>query len=329
MTARFAALLILLGYFTAHAEGNLEGLWTNKSLTQLERKNWVGWETPTVTPAKAEELATWYLKAMSHVNDQTHFIVPVRDPKTYKHIEAITAYDLVWTDHGSRLATVNGEVRTAWIVDPPNGRIPYKKETQDLLWAKTLRRLTESSERFEGPETLMPEERCLVGFGSPSGPPMLNTLYNNLYQIVQTPDHVVIIAEMNHDARIIRLNGKHLPENIRPWMGDSIGRWEGDTLVVETTNLNPQQGFSSTYHQAQYISTNSKITERFTRVRPDQILYQFEVNDPNAYTRLWRGEMPLNADPGPMYEYACHEGDRSRNNILAGARYRERIAKAK
>lgn len=311
----------------SHATGNLEGLWTNKSLTQLERKTWEGWETPTVTPTKAKELANKHLTELKHVNNEAYFTVPIRDPKTYKDLEGITAYDLIWTDHGSRLAFVNGEVRTAWIVDPPNGRIPYTKKTFGIYWSKLMQRLTESPERFDGPETLLPEERCLVGFGSPSGPPMLNTFYNNLYQIVQTPDHVVIISEMNHDARIIRLNGKHIPENIRPWMGDSIGRWEGDTLVVETVNMNPQQGFSSTYNQSQYISPDSKIIERFTRVRPDQILYQFEVIEPNSYTRPWRGEIPLNADKGPMYEYACHEGDRSRANILAGARYREKRMK--
>jgi hypothetical protein len=158
---------------------------------------------------------------------------------------------------------------------------------------------------------------------------MLNVLYNNNYQIVQSPGYVTIIVEMNHDARIIRLGGTHLPSNIRPWMGDSIGHWEGDTLVVETTNLNPGQAFTADIRHRIYLAPDSKVTERFTRVSPTDILYEFKVEEPTAYTQTWRGEIPMRATKGPMYEYACHEGNYALTDILAGARAQEHKPQAR
>jgi hypothetical protein len=169
-------------------------------------------------------------------------------------------------------------------------------------------------------------ERCIVGYGSTGGPPMLNVLYNNNYQIVQSPGYVVIVVEMNHDARIIRLGGTHPPANVRPWMGDSIGHWEGDTLVVETTNLNPGQAFTADIRHRIYLAPESKVTERFTRVSDHDILYEFKVEEPHAYTQTWRGEIPMRATKGPMYEYACHEGNYALADILAGAREQEKTA---
>jgi hypothetical protein len=158
---------------------------------------------------------------------------------------------------------------------------------------------------------------------------MLNVLYNNNYQIVQTADSVAIVVEMNHDVRTIRLNAKgHLPPSIRPWMGDSIGRWEGETLVVETTNFNPGESLRPYFGATMYLSKDAKVTERFTRVSPTQILYQFAVEDPTVFSQTWRGEMPLNATKGPVYEYACHEGNYALPGILAGARHGEKEGKA-
>jgi hypothetical protein len=155
---------------------------------------------------------------------------------------------------------------------------------------------------------------------------MLNVLYNNNYQIVQSPGYVVIVVEMNHDARIVRLGGTHLPADIRPWMGDSIGHWEGDTLVVETTNLNPGQAFTADIRHRIYLAPESKVTERFTRISANDILYEFKVEEPHAYTQTWRGEIPMHATKGPMYEYACHEGNYALADILAGARQQEKEA---
>jgi len=182
---------------------------------------------------------------------------------------------------------------------------------------------------FDGPEVRSLGERCIVGYGSSGGPPMLNVLYNNNYQIVQSPGYVTIIVEMNHDARIIRLGGTHLPPNIRPWMGDSIGHWEGDTLVVETTNLNPGQAFTADIRHRIYLAPDSKVTERFTRVSPADVLYEFKVEEPIAYTQTWRGEIPMRATKGPMYEYACHEGNYALTDILAGARAQEHKPQAR
>jgi hypothetical protein len=150
---------------------------------------------------------------------------------------------------------------------------------------------------------------------------MIPLLYNNNYQIVQTKDAVMILVEMVHDARVIRINGQHKPGNIRQWMGDSIGHWEGDTLVVETVNLRREQGFRG-------ASENVKYTERFTRIDPNQILYQFTVDDPAVWEKPWGGEVAMNATKDNIYEYACHEGNYALPGILAGAREEER-AKAK
>ena len=149
---------------------------------------------------------------------------------------------------------------------------------------------------------------------------MLPVLYNNNYQIVQSPGFVMILVEMNHDARMIRIGGKRLPKTIRRWLGDSIGRWEGETLVVETSQFNPGQNFRGSLRHALYMSPDAKVVERFTRVGPDEILYEFSVEDPTVFTQVWRAEVPMLAAKGRIYEYACHEGNYSLSGILAGAR---------
>jgi hypothetical protein len=144
-----------------------------------------------------------------------------------------------------------------------------------------------------------------------------NGFYNNNYTIVQTPDHVVIMAEMVHDARIIRIgDGPRLPEHIRPWMGDSWGHWEGDVLVVETTNIHPLH---------RYSGEEMKVTERFSRMAEDAVLYEFTIDDPSTYTEPWGGQVPMMALNDRLYEYACHEGNYALSNILSGARYQERL----
>ena len=145
---------------------------------------------------------------------------------------------------------------------------------------------------------------------------MNNVLYNNMYQIVQTDDYLVILVEMVHDARIIPINGEHRPDPLKPWLGDSVAWWEGDTLVVETINLHPQQSAQN----SAALSEQGKVIERFTRWSDEQIVYEFEVTDPVYYTETWRGEMSFNATDTKLYEYACHEGNYGLIGILAGAR---------
>ena len=158
-----------------------------------------------------------------------------------------------------------------------------------------------------------------MSFGSNAGPPMLpNYFYNNNYTIVQTKDHVMIMTEMVHDARIIRLTGgEHPPKSVRQWMGDSIGRWEGDTLVVETTNFHPLQVFRG-------ASENLKVIERFARTGPDTILYKFTIDDPSTFVSQWSGQIPFNRMDDLIYEYGCHEGNYALANVLSGERDRER-----
>ena len=170
---------------------------------------------------------------------------------------------------------------------------------------------------FDGPELRPLAERCLLGFGSTSGPPTLpNYFYNNLKQIVQTKDTVLILNEMVHDARVVRMNAEHLPATIRKWNGDSIGHWDGDTLVVDTTNFTGKTRFNGSGDQLH-------VVERFTRVDPKTVLYRFIVEDPTTWERAWTGEYPWRVTDEKLYEYACHEGNYSLGGMLRGARQKE------
>jgi hypothetical protein len=170
---------------------------------------------------------------------------------------------------------------------------------------------------FDGPETRPLAERCLLGFLNTSGPPTLpNYFYNNMKQIVQTKDTILILVEMVHDARVIRMNAEHLPPTIRKWMGDSVGHWEGDTLVVDTTNFTNKTQFRGS-------GENLHVVERFTRTGPNTLLYRFTVDDPSTWDRSWTGEYPWNATKENLYEYACHEGNYSLGGMLRGARQKE------
>ncbi|MDP3300239.1 MAG: hypothetical protein Q8M38_09110 [Phenylobacterium sp.] len=211
------------------------------------------------------------------------------------------------------LARIDGQRRTSWIVEPSDGRLPFTDAGRAI--GKAI-----NTESYDGPEGRPLTERCLIGIGSPEGPPMMNTGFNAHYQILQTPDHVSILVEMNHDVRIIRLGDRtHPPGSFQSWMGDSVGWWEGDTLVVETTN------FTSTSYVGSLgggfaRSRQARLVERFTRTAADQMLYEFSVIDPVIFTGPWRAEMPWRTAKGPIYEYACHEGNYSLPNALSGAR---------
>jgi hypothetical protein len=260
-------------------------------------------------------------------------------PKSYIEIleraggGAVGGYNTFWLAGGTRAITVDGQKRSSLIVDPPDGKVPPMKpearRRNNALLAVTV--APDASEgaaagppgAFDGPELRPLSERCLLGFGSTSGPPTLpNYFYNNLKQIVQTPDSIMILNEMVHDVRIIRMGAKHLPESIRNWMGDSVGHWEGDTLVVDTTNFNSKTQFRG-------ASDNLHIVERFTRVDEKTLLYRFTVDDPSTWDRSWIGEYPWVASSEPLYEYACHEGNYALGSILHGARLDEAEAAAK
>jgi hypothetical protein len=229
-------------------------------------------------------------------------------------------YNAFWIDPGREFGLVKGERRTSWIVDPSDGRIPFTHEGhQAVERAEALR------DNYEGPEGRPPADRCLFT-GGRIGPPMLNGLYNNNYQIVQTRDHIVIQVEMVRHARIVPLRGvndrTHIDMRIDPLFGDSIGWWDGDTLVIETTQFHPLQ-LSSTVP----LTKRGRVVERFTRVSSKQLLYEFTVEDASLYTRPWRGELSFSAGDAPLYEYACHEGNYAMTGILAGAREQEKRKK--
>ncbi|HLK62796.1 MAG TPA: hypothetical protein VKU19_05125 [Bryobacteraceae bacterium] len=243
----------------------------------------------------------------------------------------VGGYNSGWLDPGSKLTVVRGEIRSSIIVDPPNGRAPQMlpaamqraaagraRPTSDAQENTNDPGLEKAPGAYDDPERRPLGERCLLGFGSTSGPPALpDYFYNNLHQIVQTPDAVMILTEMVHDARVVRMNGQHPPKNIRQWMGDSIGHWEGDTLVVDTTNFTNKTRFRGS-------SENLHVIERFTRVDDRTLLYQFTIDDPETWAAPWKGEYTWPATDGHIYEYACHEANYALTDILKGARLREK-----
>ena len=284
---------------------DLQGTWTNATITGLERPFEL--RGLVLTPQEASGVENWTANFYAGIDQ-----LPEGDLKAG---DDVGGYNTFWMDPGRRLARVRGEIRSSLIVDPADGKIPYSSHGLSMV----MKRLADFV-NADNPETRYLGERCIVGFGSTGGPPMLPALYNNHYQIVQSPGFLVILIEMNHDARIIRIDGERLPEPIRPWLGDSIGHWAGDTLVVETTQFNPGQSFRASLRHRIYMSADAKVVERFTRVGPREILYEFAVEDPTVFTQVWRGEVPMLAADGQLYEYACHEGNYSLTGVLAGAR---------
>jgi hypothetical protein len=240
----------------------------------------------------------------------------------------VGGYNNFWLAGGMKVIRVDGQPRSSLVIDPPDGKVPTMKPEaakRNAAFAAGGAVSPDANEgaaagppgAFDGPELRPLAERCLLGFGSTSGPPTLpNYFYNNMKQIVQTKDTVLILNEMVHDARVIRMNAEHLPSSIRRWMGDSVGKWEGDTLVVDTTNFTSKTQFRGSGEQLH-------VVERFTRTGPKTILYRFTVEDPSTWDRSWTGEYPWNATDENLYEYACHEGNYSLGGMLRGAREKE------
>jgi hypothetical protein len=291
---------------------DLQGVWTNATATPVER-------SPELGERRAyseEEAAAISKAAIAAVEADAAPSDPDKKIEAISSLPPVGNYNLFWTDRGMTVAHINGEYRTSMIIEPANGRIP-------ALTAAGQQRTAARAARNpnDGPEGRALGERCLLSFGSSSGPPMLPVMYNSYYQIVQSPGYVMILVEMVHDARIIRIQEPHTPGGIRKWMGDSVGRWEGDTLVVETRNFRPEQSFRGS-------SENAVVTERFTRVAKDKIIYRFTVDDPATFTAAFTGELPFVTVDANIYEYACHEGNYALPGILAGEREREKAPQA-
>ena len=289
---------------TAYGQPEIEGIWSNASIVPLER--------PKELEGKAfftpEEKAAYEKKIFARSSrDKT----PAAG--------SVGTYNDFWWDADSKRAV---NFRTSLIVDPPDGKIPpLTPEAQRKVQAD---RQYAAKHPADGPEDRALMERCLL-FPT-TGPPMLPSFYNNSvfgalttnYQIVQTPDYVVVLVELNHDVRIIPLDARpHIPAGIPQWLGNSRGHWEGNSLVVDTTNFTDKTKFRG-------ADGNLHLTERFTRIAADTLLYEFTMDDPTAFTKPWKGEVPMIASQGPLYEHACHEGNYGLAGILGGARAEER-----
>jgi len=289
---------------TPDGQPDLQGYWTNSTYVPLERPDKVTKATYT-----EEEFAAVVKEAAAREAEQT-------EPGTVADVH----YD--FTQFGldkSQSAFVKNDLRTSLIVDPPNGKMPPltpegQKRAADR--AAERRRMGATTDAVQN----MPVgTRCLIMAGS--GPPMMNAGYNNNYQIVQGPGYVMILVEMIHDVRIIPIDNRAaaLPENMRQWMGDSRGHWEGDTLVIETTNLNGKNPFRGS-------SENMRVTERIARVDADTLSYKFTITDPATWATPWTAEAPMTKSVGPIFEHACHEGNYGVTNTLAGARLEDKKA---
>ena len=297
---------------------DLQGTWTNATLTPLERPQ----NTPLVLPQEEVERREQAFRArvdrLAQDSDPDRPAPPKGGDGSTGAAGNVGGYNNFWIDPGDRIAVVNGAYRSSLITYPDDGRVPATTPAARERAAQRLA-VRKGMGPYDHPELRPLAERCLMSFGSNAGPPMLpNYFYNNNYQIVQTSDSLMILVEMVHDVRVIRIgaNLEHPPAHIRTWMGDSIGRWEGDTLVVETTNFHPLQVFRG-------ASESLKVIERFERTGPDTILYKFEVDDPATFTERWGGEVPFNRTDDLIYEYACHEGNYAISNVLSGERSRE------
>ena len=300
---------------TPDGRPDLQGDWTNSTMTPFQRRADQG---PVYTPEEVAEIEQGYVDRFVRGAQPSDPDRP--PPERQRTISAADSYNNVYFETGNRVAVVNGEPRASLITLPSNGRIPeLTPEAQRLQQVR--RELRSQFGQYDHPEMRPLAERCIF-FGSPSGPPMFPVgAYNSNYVIVQTADYLMIMSEMVHDARIIRIGEPNpMPRSLRPYFGNSWGRWEGDTLVVETTNLSPEQlirGVSP--------SEDGVVIERFTRVDEETILYEFTVEDPTRWTQPWGGQIPIKKLHAQVYEYACHEGNYALSNVLSGARYQERM----
>jgi hypothetical protein len=299
---------------TAFGQPDLGGYWSNSSLTPIVRKASLG-ERRAFTPAEVKAMEQAVVQEVEEGNKPTAKDAPINAPNGLESRPEFVAaggdvggYNRGWLDPGSLVMRVGGEPRTS-LITTKNGQIPPRKDGRAAEQG-----FGGGLGSFDNPENRGVGERCIIGFGRNAGPPMFpNGFYNNNYNIVQTPDAVVIQVEMVHDTRVIRLNSKHRTDDLRPWFGDSIGWWDGDTLVVETNHIPQTQNFYGAWKDL-------TVTERFTRVAKDRLRYRFTVSDPTVWSEPWGGEYEFSPLNGVIYEYACHEGNYALPGILGGAR---------
>ncbi len=303
---------------------DFQGNWSNATLTPIVRAEGQPLVLSLEQVVAMEGGRHDLIEAEAQPSDPDREAPPVGGDGSTGAAGGVGGYNYFFIDAGDRVARYNGEPRSSLITEPGNGRRPpFTEEGRRRLAER--RAFSRQFGPYDNPENRPLGERCLMSFGSNGGPPMLpNYFYNNNYTIVQTPSAIMIMTEMVHDVRIIRMAGpKRLPEHMRPWMGDSWGRWVGDTLVVETTNIHPDQPMFA-LSAAQFTPSESiRVVERFTRASERQLNYEFAVEDPIMLTAPVRGEVPFNRLDGLVYEYACHEANYAMENVLSGARAQE------
>jgi hypothetical protein len=291
---------------TADGRPNLEGIWDFRTITPMERPGNLGNKTVLDDREAAE------FEVKNRRNQDTREKRSLGSVNgTQSNIDVERAYNDFWWDFGSNVVSTK---RTSLVIDPPDGRIPALTPAAQQR-AKERRALLERAAL--GPEDRGVGERCILGFNA--GPPMLPSAYNNNVQLVQTRNHVVIHNEMVHNARIVPLTASAtlLGPSAPQWNGQSRGRWEGDTLVVETRHFKGETAFQNSSEKLQLV-------ERFTRVNKDTLIYEFTVTDPSTWTKPWTAQVPMRRSDDLMYEYACHEANYGMTNLLTGARYIER-----
>jgi hypothetical protein len=306
VVSRLVALVFLVPVLAAGQRPdrpNLEGMWNSATATPLER--------PAQLKNKAfftpREAAEWEREYAERTAEPT--------AEALKKSKGTGTYNTFYREWGTRVVKT---LRTSIITEPADGRIPALTPAADAIKRQRL----EGIRKGEHPEALGLQDQCLSFLTA--GPPLLPYSYNSNYQIVQTEAAIVVHAEMIHDARIIHLDGRpHLPSSIRQWNGDSIGRWEGDTLVVDTTNFNDAGGFYGDAGGNFGWDRNLHLIERFRLLDRDTLLYQFEVDNPTAFTRPWKGELTMVRTDDRIYEFACHEANYSLENMLRGYRASE------
>jgi len=325
----------------ADGHPDLQGNWSNATITPLERMRPDAPLVLTEEAARDEEARTQAAvdareKDAGNPNREAPPVggvaktSPNAEPTYLERVwqagaGSVGGYNTFWVDPGDKVLRVDGQPRTSIIIDPPDGRLPGYTDAARARIAKNAEMRRAAGSEYDHPELRPLAERCITSFGNNAGPPMLpNYFYNNNYTIVQSKDTIVILTEMVHDARIVRMNGTHPPPAMRKWFGDSIGHWEGDTLVIETTNFYQMHGFRNSWE-------NLKVTERLSRKDARTINYRWTVEDPTTFTAPFTGELAFNAmAPGEMvYEYACHEANYGLEGVLSGARALEREAAKK
>lgn len=331
------AALTAHGALASDERPDLTGTYNAATLTPLQRPQMFG-DKLYMSREEAEQLAqrtAQYRASANRPSDPERDAPPEGGDGSTGAAGNVGGYNAFWIDNGDTATEVNGQFRTSIIHEPKNGRMPEVTEAVRERYragARSYRRGGNDGTAWwigqgdgSGPYDDMEQrgigERCLLGFGNTGGPPMMPVLYNNFKRIVQTEDHVMILVEMNHDARIVRMNSEHLPSEFRRWLGDSIGWWEGDTLVVDTTNFRPEAGLRGAWE-------NLHVVERFSLDDDGDLHYEFTVDDPSTWTAPWSGAYTWVRSDDKVFEYACHEGNYALGNIMRGARLLEQDAMA-